>query len=270
MDRLRDAPSRVLLVALVAAVALLIAAVRADAEEAFVLDNGSVLRGVVLRDDGAALEIRLSGRGMRGTVMVERTRIVQRFVTQDPEARVASRTPAPEGPYVRPAPSAEHATPPPPAPAEPTAPLLAAVPSAHAVPTLAEERFVDRFLRRASSAVPAGPGPRAFLVGMALAVLTALVALGARMAEIDDATLGRCTVVAFLLGAVVGFSATSAGSVLRADVAPLAVPVALLVWAGLASAVFRCGFGRAFTLLAFVLLAGSLVVFTAGVVITAV
>jgi hypothetical protein len=268
MDRLRDAPSRALLVALVAAVALLIAAVRADAEEAFVLDNGSVLRGVVVRDDGGALEIRLSGRGMRGTVSVERTRIVQRFVTQDPEARVASRTPAPDGPYVRPAPSAEYVTPP--APAEPTAPLLAAAPSVHAVPTLAEERFIDRFLRRASSAVPAGPGPRAFLVGMALAVLTALVALGARMAEIDDATLGRCTVVAFLLGAVVGFPATSAGAVVRADVAPLAIPVALLVWAGLASAVFRCGFGRAFTLLAFVLLAGGLVAFTTGVVITAV
>jgi hypothetical protein len=89
------------------------------------------------------------------------------------------------------------------------------------------------------------------------------------MAEIDDANLGRCTVVAFLLGALIGLSAASAGAVTRSDVAPLVLPVALLAWAGLAAAVFRCGFGRAFTLLAFVLVAGALVLFTTGVVITA-
>jgi hypothetical protein len=90
------------------------------------------------------------------------------------------------------------------------------------------------------------------------------------MADIDDATLGRCTTVALLLGALIALSVASARALLRTDVAPLAMPVALLAWAGLAAAVFRCGFGRAFTLLAFVLLAGALVLFTTGVVLTAV
>src|SRR5207248_1313740 len=101
-------------------------------------------------------------------------------------------------------------------------------------------------------------------------VALCLVGLAARMLDLEGMTLGKGTVLAVLLVGFVAFDAACAATTLRADLAPLFVPLEVLGWVGCAAGVLRCGFSRAFSLLAFVLLAGALVVFSTGIVLVSV
>ena len=91
-----------------------------------------------------------------------------------------------------------------------------------------------------------------------------LVGLGGKMAELEGLTLARSTLLALLLGALVAADLAYGDSLLRADHASMILPVELLAWVGFSAALLKCGFGRAFQLLAFVLLAGAVVTFSTG------
>ncbi|MBL9085793.1 MAG: hypothetical protein JNM10_01500 [Planctomycetia bacterium] len=261
----RSRPLRAL-VAVLAGVLALVAAVagagRAAAEEALVLDNGAILRGTVVREDPDALVLRLSGVGSDAKVTVERRRIVQRFVTVE-------TTPTP--------PPSRDAAPPPLPLAEPARVVAAPVLAATVMPALpeeepraAEETFLQRSKRRAAMALPTEPGPRAFLAAAALLVVLCLVGLAAKMADVESASLGKTTLLAFLFCGMVTITWSWSDMFARADRATVLIPIQLLAWVGLAAAVLRCGLGRAFHLLAFVLVSAALVVFSAGVVLVSV
>ncbi|MFO0933308.1 MAG: hypothetical protein U1E39_11440 [Planctomycetota bacterium] len=264
MDR-RSRPLRALLAVaagLVAVLAAVAGARPAAAEEALVLDNGAILRGTVVREEPDALVLRLSGVGSDAKVSVERRRIVQRFVTVE-----ANATPTPaRDPSPRPVPLPE-------APRVVAAPVLAAT----VAPTLpeeepraAEETFLQRSKRRAAMALPSEPGPRAFLAAAALLVVLCLVGLAAKMADVESASLGKTTILAFLFCVMVTITWSWSDMFARADRATVLIPIQLLAWVGFAAAILRCGLGRAFHLLAFVLVSAALVVFSAGVVLVSV
>src|SRR5262245_50878624 len=81
------------LAALVGIVALATFAPSAAAEEAIVLDNGTILRGNVVREEGSSVVFQLAGVGNDSRVTVEKTRIVQRFQTIEPRKSSARASP---------------------------------------------------------------------------------------------------------------------------------------------------------------------------------
>lgn len=244
------------------------------AEEAFVLENGTVLRGTVVREDDRTLEVRLSGLGVESKITVARDRIVQRFATNDPRRaavepprieRVRAGDPIPVTlsgpgiPIVR-NPSASQA------PLDPVSsiePLLGE-------PTAGQESFFERSARRAMLAFPGDPASRAVISALALMVLLALVALGGKMADIQNMTLGRSTLLAVLLGAIVTVDCVWAETLLRADHAVVVLPLELLGWVACAASSVRCGVARSVLLLAFVIFSGFVATFSAGAVLVSV
>jgi hypothetical protein len=264
-----------LLLAFVVAAIVLVAGSRtARAEEALVLDNGAILRGNVVREDTKFLVFQLSGVGVDSRVNVERRRIVQRFVTVDPKEGLPGGRLVPEEKPLEAAPTE--------VPQDGEI-VLASVPGQpptmrpHKVaplpdeePTARQENFFERTSRRTVLAFPREPASRAFVVSLGLVVLLCLVGLGGRMADVEGLTLGRSTILALLLGGLVLLNVLWADTLLRADRAPVLVPLQLLAWMGCAAGILRCGFPRAFTLLGFVIFAGALVSFTAAVVLVSV
>ncbi len=245
---------------------LLAPAVRA--EEAVVLDNGTVLRGSVIREDVTTIQLKLSGVGRDNRVTVEKDRIVQRFTT----ATATGTSPSPVG-------RTEPFRPPPAEPIDPRGPvpLVAGLPRSVDAPLLPEEEplarqesVFDRIGRRALMSFPSAPLARAFLAALGVVLLLCLVGLGAKMADIKGLTLANGTLLALLLGMLLTVTVLWADPLLRADLAALWLPIALLAWTGCAAAILKCRLGRSFVLLAFVLFAGLLTTFSAGVVLIAV
>lgn len=272
-----SAPVRVASALLSVVVAVLVGLVfgrSACAEEALVLDNGAILRGNVVREDPKVLVFQLSGTGADSRVNVERRRIVQRFVTVDPKAGLPGGQLVPAEVPLEAAPSevpkdgefllASLPGRPPVTQARRAPPLPEEEPSAH------QENFFERTGRRSVLAFPRDPAARAFLASLGLIVLLCLVGLGGRMADVDGLTLGRSTMLSLLLGGLILLNVLWADTLLRADRAPVLVPLQLLAWMGCAAGILRCGFARAFTLLGFVIFAGALVSFTAAVVLVSV
>lgn len=240
---------------------------RAQAEDAFVLDNGAVLRGTVLREDDKEIVFKLEGIGRDGRVTIEKSRIAQRFVTKDPHGPVvaskapgaAGRTAEGEPAIVRYLPATGvHA---------PTdlAPMLVRMsPLPDEEPAAKEENFFERTARRAILAFPKSPAMRSALVALAIALLLALVEIGGRMVDIDGLSLGKSTTLALLLGLLITLDVLSADTLLRADRAPLIILAELLAWIGCAAGILRCGVASAVQLLAFVLFSGALVALVTG------
>lgn len=242
----------------------------ARAEEAVVLDNGTVLRGSVVREDVTTIQLRLSGVGRDNRVTIEKDRIVQRFSTA-----VAPKTPEPAStagdgrkPLV---------APPEDAGAQGPVPLVAGLSRALETPHLPDEEplarqesIFQRMGRRALLAFPSSPLSRAFIAALGVVLLLCLVGLGAKMADIKGLTLANGTALALLLGVLLLLTVLWADPLLRADLAMFWIPIALLAWTGCAAAILKCRLGRSFVLLAFVLFAGLLTTFSAGVVLVTV
>jgi hypothetical protein len=254
-------PPRLLLALLGALLALAALSRPAAAEEAIVLDNGTVLRGNVVREDEKTILFRLAGVGTDNRLTIERRHVTQRFVTVDP-AKWAALTKR-SVPGSDPLPEPVELT----GPAEPAAPALAsavAPPLPAEEPDAREESFFVRIGRRAVLAFPNDATSRALLATLGVVLLLCLVALGGRMADVQGLTLGKSTALGLLLGGLLTVDVLWADTLLRADHAIVFVPLQLLAWVSCAAVVVRCGFGRAFTLLAFVLFSGALVTFSAG------
>ena len=260
MVRLRlPRPLRTGLVALAAALFLAVFARSARGEEAIVLDNGAVLRGTVVREDPTTIVFKLSGVGTDSRITISREHIAQRFVTVDPNAwTTGSQVARPSIPDPAASPALLR-------PAEPRAAKPATLPAEE--PAVHEEGFFQRTARRAALAFPTDPGSRTSLAVLAMVILLCLVGLGGKMADLSGLTLGRNTLLALFLGALVAVDVAWGPSILRADMAAMILPVQVLAWAACAAAILKCGFGRAFQLLSFVLLAGALVTFSTGAVL---
>jgi hypothetical protein len=257
----RSASPRLALALLAAVLALAGFAPRASAEEAIVLDNGTVLRGNVVHEDETTILFKLAGVGTDNRLKIERKHVTQRFVTVDP-GRWAALTKR-SIPGAEPLPEPVDLAP----PAEAAPPVLAAKPAPPIPaeePDVREESFFSRIGRRAALAFPSDTTSRALLATLGVLLLLCLVALGGRMADVRGLTLGKSTGLGLLLGALLAIDVLFAETLLRADHAIVFIPLQLLAWVSCAAMVVRCGFGRAFTLLAFVLFSGALVTFSAG------
>jgi hypothetical protein len=255
----RLARALVLLGVLFSALAL---APGARAEEAIVLANGTVLRGNVVHEDDTTILFKLAGVGTDNRLKIERKHVTQRFTTVD-TAKGSALT------RQSIASLASLADPEPPPPAEePVPPAMASVPAPPPLPAeepeVQDESFFSRIARRAALAFPTDATSRALLATLGVLLLLCLVALGGRMADVRGLTLGKSTALGLLLGAFLTIDVLFGETLLRADHAIVFVPLQLLAWVSCAAVIVRCGFARAFTLLAFVLFSGALVTFSAG------
>src|SRR5262245_40668245 len=142
-------PPRIALALLGALLAAVAFAGRAEAEEAIVLDNGTVLRGNVVTENDHTIVFRLAGVGTDNRLTIERKHVTQRFVTVDP-ARWAALTRRFE-PTADPLPEPVDLS-----TAAPTAPLVAPArpPLPAEEPTVQEESIFARVARRAVLAFP--------------------------------------------------------------------------------------------------------------------
>lgn len=228
------------------------------AEEVFVLDNGSVFRGHVVRVEDETVRVRLSGFGRDAIVALEKARIVNRFVpaaappvTSQPQTAFKDWTAA-----TRQATAEEkEASKPPPLPAE--------------EPDIHDESFFQRLARVTVLALPASTGGRAALGLLFLFVVVALIFLGARLVEVETMTTGIALLLGVLLAAAFVLDMIYYRDMLRADRAPWLLPLQAILWLGVASAALRCGFERVIVLFAFVSFSLAVAVFAAGAVLVA-
>jgi len=253
---MRALPLAIFCVLLLLAVAL---ARPAAAEEVFVLDNGEVLRGWVIRDDGDVLLVRLSGFMGEAKVQLKSERILRRFVSTE-KGSDRPETPEPTD-WAR---TAKHVSPTPDVvPHDKNA--LIGLPAEE--PDLKDEGFFHRMARVIVLSVPQDIAGR-FVIGLLLfGALLSLVALGGRVAEIDTMGAVRSIVLAVLLGTFLAVDVWLYQDILRADRAIWIVPLQGVIWIAAALGLTRCGAARVVLLFAFVLFSLAVVLFISGAIL---
>jgi hypothetical protein len=249
------------LLLLLAAALLGTAAATAWADELVVLDNGSVLKGAVVRETKDDLVLRLSGFDHEAQVTIAKSRITRRHDLGDTGSRT---TLLPVNP-------GEEATP---------APTVAVLPPSHErthaiepprrfeveiEPSLESEGFFERLARVAARAIPQDPVGQTTLAALFVIALMAVVGMGGRMAEIETLTLPRSILLSLLLGAMLVADVLARGEMLRADRALWILPGQAALWLGVAALVLRENLGRIVLLFAFVLFS----ILTSGAILVA-
>jgi cbb3-type cytochrome oxidase subunit 3 len=231
----------------------------AAAEEVFVLDNGEVLRGWVVREDEEVVHVRLSGFMGEARVQFPAKRIVRRFLSVE-KSSDRPTTPKPDD-WAR---TAKHvAAVPDVVPHERN--LLHQIPAEE--PSLRDEGFFRRMARVIVLSVPRDLPGRSILGLLLFGALLSLVALGGRVAEIDTMGAARAVALALLLGGFLALDVYLYKEVLRADRAIWIVPLQGLAWLTAAWTLTRCGGARAVLLFAFVLFSLAVVLFVSGAIL---
>lgn len=229
------------------------------AEEVFVLENGTVFRGHVIRAEDDEIEVKLSGFGRAALVTLDRRRIVNRFTPvmaptlEDKEPPAfqdwsASARKVGDG-YSR----------------EDSSPALIA-------PTERREERPGFFLQLAnktSDSLPRSPLGRAAIVGLFLAAVLGIILLAGRIIEVETLTAGAALMLTFLLGGLVIVDVVWRDAMLRNDRAGWIVPLQGLLWLCAAMGILRCGLGRVVVLFAFVTFVLSVGIFLTGAVLSA-
>ena len=247
--------------ALVLPLAVLVLAVAARraraAEEVFVLDNGSVFRGHVLRQDEGRVEVRLAGFGRDSVLSIETRRIVSRFVPVRAAGPGEGLSTGIEDWSASARPTGDTAEP-------PTAEPLPAV-----EPGPKEEGFFQRLARVTSLSLPEDAGGRVVLAILVFVALLALVALGGRVAEVESMGLASATLLALLLGGFLAADIAFHAVFLRADRAAWVLPAQGVAWLAVAASLLRCEVPRVVLLFSFVLFGVAVGAFSAGAILVA-
>lgn len=240
----------------------------AEAEEIFELDNGVVVRGYVMREDGDRLTIRLAGFPEPSTVTIERGQIAKRYDAGTPPAAgavpggssyVARASPRPgRGPI---APETTHVS----APSDTSESFAEESPR-----PMREEHFAERFLRILRISIPDTPHSRVTLSLLLVVVLMMLISVGARMLDMDGVSLVNAGILAILMATAAVANVMYFDHLLRADRALWLVPLEVLGWTGAARLLLGWPFPRAVLLFTFVLVSLGVVVFATGAVLVAV
>lgn len=245
---------------LLLAVVLLLASLAgpAVAEEVFVLDNGEVLRGWVVREDAEIVHVRLSGFMGEARIQIPAKRVVRRFLSVE-KTSDRPETPDPDD-WAR---TAQHV-----AAAPEVVPHdrnLLAIPAEE--PGVRDEGFFSRMARVIVLSIPKDLAGR-FILGLLLfGALLSLVALGARVAEVDTIGAPSAIALALLLAGFLAVDVWQHTEVLRADRATWIVPLQGILWLAAAWAFTRCGFARAILFFSFVLFSLAVVLFIAGAIL---
>lgn len=238
----------------------------AEAEEIFELENGVVVRGYVMREDGDRLTIRLAGFPEPSSVTVERAQIAKRYdagqrpvagATQPRAAYVARSDPLP-----RPEPLTRTT-----ARGVPDTPEPVAEESSR---PMREENFVERFVRITRISIPDTVHSRVTLSLLLVVVLMMLISVGARMLDMDGVSLVNAAILAVLMAAAAVANVLHYDELLRADRALWLIPLEVLGWTGAARVLLGWPLPRAILLFTFVLVSLGVVVFAMGAVLVTV
>jgi hypothetical protein len=245
----------------------------AQAEEIFVLDNGTVLHGFVSREGEEELTIRLVGLGKPVHVTVRREQIVERHLSRRPSPVALSGTPARTNIPVDVASRSEAPAPSAPAP-EPRPTRATAPPEPPPLPDtdlgVEGEGFISHFLGRARVTIPRRPQAMALVALLLVGLLAVLVHAGAQLAELGKAAAPACLGLGALFAASFVLNVLHPELLLRADLAVIVVPLEFALWVGAARWTLGGTVGRATLLFAFVLFSLLSVVFVTGAIFVAV
>jgi hypothetical protein len=242
-------------------------AVGVASAEILILDNGTVLKGQVVKEGGSEVVLQLDGFRGEARVTVERRRIVQRLRLESDNPRgTASRSLVPE-PVETASTGAREVD-------EPVEETAEAAPrwqgpseEPASEPPMHREGFFQRLARVAIVGMPQDPVGRATLVVLVLIGLLALIGLGARIAEVETLSFVRAVILSILLGAILGADAVWSQELLRADRAIWVLPLQGIAWSAAAMGILRENAGRVILLFAFVLFSLTVAVFTAGAIL---
>ena len=232
----------------------------APAVEVFLLDNGYVVRGRVVRETEDKLVVRLSGMLERNTITLRRTEIRERRVHEDPGAtRITPASDLDATPviaYDGPA-------------AMPRTTRYDADGNERAIedvaePTLEAEGFGARLVRVTKMAFPDSLEGRLLVGFLALLALSIIVGGGARMLGMKAPSLHASTTLGFLLGVFLLADILLHDEMLRADRALWVLPLQIGVWLATARALLDAPLSRIVPLFSMALFVALCLMFLTG------
>lgn len=253
-----------LLAALTAIGALAWSAPLASADEIFELENGVVLKGYVMREEGDEITIRLTGFARPSTVTVDKSRVRRRYAANLPTSSTSKLAP----PVFIPKPADGSGIQASVRPPELDEEALPEIPENE--PDIEDESFVGRFLRLAKVGLPETSHGKATIALLLAIVLIVLIQGGARLADLDDVSFLSTALLAVLLGGFLAADLLQHEALLRADRALWVLPAQALVWVVGARVLMGGSFGRSVLVFAFTLVSLATVVFATGAVFVAV
>ena len=247
-------------------------AVPAWAEEVFVLENGSVVRGRIVRHEADSIVVRLSGFATENRITIRNSEIVRQYTAVDPKRRPGDQ-PLIDDPVVPAAMSTSQD-------GVPRTVLLAPDligsrrgPDGEVLPTgevaIEKEGFFGRLQRKAVLATPSTIEGRVLLGVLLLIVMTVIVAGGTRLLGMKAASLHASTSLGLLLGVFLVTDILFSETLLRADRALWVVPLQVGIWLFVARSTLDAPLSRTVPLLAVVLFAATSFVFAVGSVLVA-
>ena len=247
--------------------AALLAATPAWAEEVFVLDNGNVVRGRVVRESEDEIVIRLSGFVNENRITLRPSEVVRRFTSVDPNRKVGlPETVLDEAP--------DHAPLGPRNGVPRTIVLATDLRNPHAsapgydLPNgevaMESEGFFARLRRVSLMALPESLEGRMVLGFLLLVVMTVLVAGGTRMLGMKAVSLHASTSLGLLLGVFLVIDILWSEDMLRADRAVWIVPLQAVIWLFVARSTLDAPLSRTVPLFSMVLFASTCFVWATG------
>ncbi|MDJ0975770.1 MAG: hypothetical protein QNJ98_15015 [Planctomycetota bacterium] len=249
---------------LIALGALAWSAPDASADEIFELENGVILKGYVMREEGDEITIRLTGFAKPSTVTVTKNRVRKRYAADLPTTSSSKLAP-PVYPTKTPGSGGIQASVRPPDLDEDP---LSELPADE--PDIEDETFVGRFLRLAEVGLPETPHGKATIALLLLVVLMVLINGGARLADVDDLSFLSTLLLAGLLGGFLIADLLQYETLLRADRAIWVLPVQAVTWTVAARLLLGGSIGRSMLVFAFTIVSLLTVVFATGAVFVAV
>jgi len=251
-------------------VCFLVPAVCAWGEEVFILDNGNVVRGRVVREDEKQIVVRLSGFVQENRITLLPREVVRRFLNVDPRRKIGLpaveeeitlafqpetvRDGVPRTVLLAPELTA----------ARDRAALGSGTQLPQAELEMANENFFARLRRVAIVAAPDNVEGRVLLGILLFIVLTVLVAGGARMLGMRATSVHASSSLGLLLGIFLVSDLLWSDALLRADRALWIVPLQAVIWLGVARSTLDAPLSRTVPLFAMVLFASTCFVFAIG------
>lgn len=259
---------RVLLCLACLLLGLALSAPAAQAEEVFILENGVVLRGFVVREADDKLVVRLSGFTEINQVTVRRSEIVRRYETKPYKPPVVmvptdDDTHGMETPTI---PGMERPSAAPGATATPGPPVEKPAGSGRE-PTLESEGFFARLQRVTGMALPRSVEGLLLVGFLFFVLLTVLVAGGAKVIGMKAPSLQASSSLGILLGVFLAADIGLHHEFLRADRAIWILPLQAGIWLFVARTALDAPVGRVVPLFAFALFGSACFIFFTGSVL---
>ncbi len=243
----------------------------AAAEEVFVLKQGSVVRGVAIRETEDRIVVRLSGFIDENRITLRRAEIARRFLLED-HVNTPRRAPSDVEAPAQAVPLTGVAGVPRTIRLGPDGSPRQVLPSdaSGSPPPLDAEGFLERFERRARLALPEALEGRLVVGLLLLIVFATLVAWGVRLLGMKSASVQASTTLGLMLGVFLVVDTLFQTELLRADRAIWILPLQALLWLGVACGSLEAPLSRSIPLLAFVLFGSSCFMFATGTLLVSV